>query len=153
MGLFEKFFKKPEIISFTYKPLSDYEAWIGILYACITADGDVENSEIHSLSRMLLLKNKFSGIDIVPLYKNVAEAKQKIGNIGLIDACSLIIKEEDKPTLFSMAVDIVLADGVLEEEEMKVVEYIAASLAIDTNLVEKIVEVMLIRNNGNLILD
>lgn len=91
------------------------------MYACITANVAVENSEIHYLSRMLLLKKKFS--DIVLLYKNVAEAKQKIGSIGLIDAYSLIIKEEDKPILFSMVVEIVLADSILEEEEMKVVEY------------------------------
>jgi uncharacterized tellurite resistance protein B-like protein len=153
MGLFDKFVKKSEATAYTYKPLSDYEAWMGILYACISADGEVGDSEIDSLSRMLVFKKKFDGIELAPLYKNVAEAKLKIGSNGLIDSCCSVVKEEDKPTLFSMSVEIVLADGILEEDEKKVIEYIATAMSIDSNLVEKIIEVMLIRNKGNHILN
>ncbi|WCO02459.1 tellurite resistance TerB family protein [Psychroserpens ponticola] len=152
MGLFDQFIKKPEIKDINYKPLSDFEAWIGILYACMSSDGVVSDVEIDSLSRMIVHKQKFSGIDIAPLYDTVAEAKLKIGGIGLIEACSEFVNESDKDTLFSMAIEIVLADGILDIDEQKVIELIADRMKIDTELVEKIIQVMLIRNRGNVII-
>ncbi|WP_033956992.1 TerB family tellurite resistance protein [Psychroserpens jangbogonensis] len=152
MGLFDKFVKTPEIKDLIYKPLSDFEAWIGILYACMSSDGEVSDVEIDSLSRMIVLKQKFSGIDISPLYNSVSEAKLKIGGIGLVEACSEFVNENDKDTLFSMAVEIVLADGILNKDEEKVIELIADRMKIDMELVEKIIQVMLIRNRGNVLI-
>ncbi|WP_040279887.1 tellurite resistance TerB family protein [Psychroserpens damuponensis] len=152
MGLFDQFIKQPESKIITYKPLSDFEAWIGILYACMSADGTVSDVEIDALSRMIVLKQKFKGIDISPLYDSVAEAKLKIGGIGLIEVCSEYVNENDKATLFSMAVEIVLADGILEKDEEKVIELIANHMKIEMELVEKIIQVMLIRNRGNVVI-
>lgn len=137
----------------TYRPTNDKEAWIGILYACIASDGEVGKSEIEALSKMLVNKIKFDGVDLIPLCKNVTEAFDKLGLEGLVDACSPFISERDKPTLFSMAVDIVLSDGLLEAAERKIIEHIATSLRIDNALILKIIEVMLIRNKGNMILE
>ena len=152
MGLFDKFVKTPEIKDLIYKPLSDFEAWIGILYACMSSDGVVSDVEIDSLSRMIVHKQKFSGIDISPLYNSVSEAKLKIGGIGLVEACAEFVNEADKDTLFSMAIEIVLADGILEKDEEKIIELIADRMKIDTELVEKIIQVMLIRNRGNVVI-
>jgi uncharacterized tellurite resistance protein B-like protein len=152
MGLFDQFIKKPEIKDINYKPLSDFEAWIGILYACMSADGKVSDVEIDSLSRMIVMKQKFSGIDISPLYDSVAEAKLKLGGIGLIEACSDFVNEHDKDTLFSMAIEIVLADGIIEKDEERVIELIADRMKIDSELVAKIIQVMLIRNRGNVVI-
>ena len=150
MGLFDQFIKKTKDI--IYKPLSDLEAWIGILYACMSSDGVVSDVEIDSLSRMIVHKQKFSGIDISPLYNSVSEAKLKIGGIGLVEACAEFVNEADKDTLFSMAIEIVLADGILEKDEEKIIELIADRMKIDTELVEKIIQVMLIRNRGNVVI-
>ncbi|OIP04832.1 MAG: hypothetical protein AUJ97_02200 [Bacteroidetes bacterium CG2_30_32_10] len=144
---------KHKIKSDSYSPINDKEAWIGILYACISSDGEIGKSEIESLSRMIANKSKFNGIEIPPLCKKITEAIKSIGSKGLVDACCPLIKAEDKPTLFSMAVEIVLSDGLLEMEEQKIIEYLAKTLAMDKVLVIKIIEVMLIRNKGNLILD
>ncbi len=134
-------------------PSGDQEAWIGILYACIASDGEVSPSEIDALSKMLANKMKFKGIDIPAICKNVITTYKKLGVEGLVDACSPYIKEEDKPTLFSMAVELVLSDGLLEIGERKIIEHLANTLMIDKILVVKIIEVMLIRNKGNVILD
>lgn len=152
MGLFDQFIRQPEAKDITYKPLSDYEAWIGILYACMSSDGLVSDVEIDSLSRMIVHKQKFVGIDISPLYDSVAEAKLKIGGIGLVEACSELVHIDDKETLFSMAIEIVLADGILEKDEEQVIELIADRMKIDSEMVEKIIQVMLIRNRGNVII-
>lgn len=152
MGLFDQFIKKPETKDRTYKPLSDFEAWIGILYACMSADGKVSDVEIDSLSRMIVLKQKFKGIDISPLYDSVVEAKLKLGGIGLVETCCEFVNEYDKDTLFSMAIEIVLADGIIEKDEERVIELIADRMKIDSELVDKIIQVMLIRNRGNVVI-
>ncbi|MFK7781465.1 TerB family tellurite resistance protein [Psychroserpens sp.] len=150
MGLFDQFIKKTKDI--IYKPQSDLEAWIGILYSCMSSDGRVSDVEIDSLSRMIVHKQKFSGIDISPLYDSVSEAKLKIGGIGLVEACTEFVNKGDKDTLFSMAIEIVLADGILEKDEEKVIELIADRMRIDSELAEKITQVMLIRNRGNVVI-
>lgn len=123
----------------------------GYLYACVSADGDDSDTEIESLSRMIAFKQKFSRIDILPLYEKVEKIKLEIGGVNLVKACAKAIEEGDKDTLFSMAVEIVLADGILDHDEEKIIEFIAKELSMDSALVDKIVEVMLIRNKGNVI--
>ncbi|WP_460218796.1 tellurite resistance TerB family protein [Psychroserpens sp. MEBiC05023] len=152
MGVFDKFVRQQETKETAYKPHSDYEAWIGILYACMSSDGVVSDVEIDALTRMIVHKRKFVGIDIAPLYNAVFEAKLKIGGIGLVDICSKFVAESDKDTLFSMAIEIVLADGILNKDEEKVIELIADRMNIDPDLVDKIIQVMLIRNKGNVVI-
>lgn len=152
MALFTKFTQKPGRKSeLSYIPESDYEAWIGILYACVSADGDDSDAEIESLSRMIAFKQKFSRIDILPLYEKVEKITEEIGGKQLVESCAKMVEKGDKSTLFAMAVEIVLADGVLADEEEKIIEFIAQELEIASELVDKIVEVMLIRNKGNVI--
>lgn len=150
MGLFDQFIKKSKDI--IYKPTSDLEAWIGILYACMSSDGVVSDVEIDALTRMVVHKQKFKGVDISPLYESVFEAKLKIGGIGLVEACSEFINDSDKDTLFSMAIEIVLADGILEKDEEKVIELIADRMKINPELANTIIQVMLIRNRGNVVI-
>ena len=150
MGLFDRFLEKPATpAAAAYVPSSDHEAWIGILYACMTADGTVGGSEIDALARMLVFKLKFAGIEFKPLYQNVLNAKAAIGGLGLVQACSKFINETDKDTLFAMAVEIVLADGKLDKDEELIIEAVANELHINRELADKIIEVMLIRNRGN----
>jgi uncharacterized tellurite resistance protein B-like protein len=137
----------------TYKPAGEQEAWIGILFTCIASDGIVGIAEAESLSKMLSGKIIFEGTDIPALCSKVTDVYKESGAAGMIAACKTHIKEEDKPTLFSMAVDIVLSDGLLEKEERQIIELLASELKIESSLLLKIVEVMLIRNRGNRILD
>jgi len=151
MGLFDRFLKKPEGQPFSYLP-GEHEAWIGILMACMTADGDMDALEIDALARMLSLKDKFRGVDIGPHLSSVMNAKGKLGGIGLVEACSNAIKAEDKDTLFAMSVELVLADGSIDSDEEMVIDAIAKAMNVKSDTAEKIVEVMLIRTKGNLVL-
>lgn len=148
MGIFDRF-KKAMEKEYQYIPGNECEAWVGILYSCIIADGEIVKVEENTLSLMLVNKKKFEEVDVAKLYRNVAEAQHKIGGAGIIDACVPFIKEEEKATIFCLSVELVLADGILDEDEEKLIEYIAEKLQIDETLVDRIVEVMLIRNKGN----
>lgn len=49
---------------------------------------------------------------------------------------------------FFVAVDLVLADGVLEEAEKKFLERLQRTLELDDATVTKIIEVVLIKNHA-----
>lgn len=148
MGIFDRF-KKTIEAEYKFEPSGEHEAWLGILYACVAADGEVVKIEENALSLMLITKKKFDHVNIQALYRNVLEAHYKLGGAKLVDACYNLVKEEDRATLFAMSVELVLADGILDEDEEQIIEYIARKLQIDEKLVQCIVEVMLLRNKGN----
>lgn len=56
------------------------------------------------------------------------------------------LSEELKLTAFACAVDIALADGVLEEEEKDVINQLATALQVPEDIAVPIIEVMLIKN-------
>lgn len=155
MGLFDKIFatnESQQANTKSYTPLNDYEAWVGVLYACAASDGDVSDVEIDTLSRLLVFKQKFENIEIVPFYKIAIQISNELGNQKLIEGCATVIKQEDKPTVFAMATEIVLADGIINEREKNLLEFISKTFQIDDELASKIIEVLLIKNRGNKIL-
>jgi uncharacterized tellurite resistance protein B-like protein len=151
MGLFDKLFNSNSNSNAvkTYKPLTDYEAWVAILYAIMSVDGDVSDAEIDSLARLLIYKNKFANLEIAPFYKNAALAKEELGVQKIIDGSALIINEDDRPTVFCLAAELVLADGVITDKEKELLEYIANALLLNETLAGKIIEVTLIKNKDN----
>lgn len=148
MSLFEKFGEKNNTAE---NPVtSEFEAWIGILYSCISADNQIKDSEIASLSKLLYSKEKFSGVDIAPLYAKSYHLKTELGQLKYIAACCELIKEEDKETVFALALEILLSDGLLEKEEKNVIEVLSKRLKIDTGMTSKIIEVIFLKNKGNI---
>ncbi|HTI90744.1 MAG TPA: tellurite resistance TerB family protein [Puia sp.] len=154
MGLFDKIYSSNSEASQKegYTPLSDYEAWVAILYACISVDGQVSEVEIDAMSRLLIFKNKFANIEIVPFFKNAMLANNKFGPQHIIDKSAPLIKEGDKSTVLALAAELVLSDGILTDKEKELLEYITLKLNIDELLASKIIEVTLIKNKDNRIL-
>jgi hypothetical protein len=58
MGIFDRF-RKAIQREYEYAPNDEKEAWVGLLYACIIADGEIMKVEENSLSLMLITKKKF----------------------------------------------------------------------------------------------
>jgi uncharacterized tellurite resistance protein B-like protein len=130
--------------------ISELEAWVGILYSCISADNQIKDSETASLSKLLYSKEKFVGIDILPLYAKSSNLKTELGQLKYITACCEVIKEEDKETVFALALEIVLSDGLLGEEEKNIIEFLSKRLKINTGMASKIIEVIFLKNRGNI---
>lgn len=129
---------------------SELEAWVGILYSCISADNQITDSETATLSRVLSSKQKFLGIDIAPLYAKSFNVRAELGQLKYISACSEWIKEEDKETVFALALEVLLADGTLEKEEKNVIEVLSNQLKIEAEMISKIIEVIFLKNKGNI---
>ncbi|MFV5695236.1 hypothetical protein ACM55G_07345 [Flavobacterium sp. LB3P122] len=129
---------------------SELEAWVGILYSCISADNLIKDSETASLSKLLYSKEKFAGIGIAHLYAKSYHLKTELGQLKYIAACCELINEADKETVFALALEILLSDGLLGEEEKNVIEVLSKQLKIDTGMTSKIIEVIFLKNKGNL---
>ena len=129
---------------------SDFEAWVGILYSCISADNQITDAEKASLSRLLHSKQKFIGIDIAPLYAKSFNLRTELGQLKYISACCELVEDEDKETVFALALEVLLADGILEKEEKNVIEILSNRLKIDAEMTSKIIEVIFLKNKGNI---
>ncbi|MFV8270988.1 tellurite resistance TerB family protein [Flavobacterium sp. GT2N3] len=129
---------------------SEIEAWFGILYSCVSADNQIADSETASLSRILHSKQKFIGIDIAPLYIKSFDLRTELGQLKYISACCELINEEDKETVFALALEVLLADGALEKEEKNVIEILSNRLKITAGMTSKIIEVIFLKNKGNI---
>lgn len=154
MGLFDKIFNSSQAqTQFTYAPQSEQEAWIAIIYACIAADGDITGSEVSQLSRTVFYKSIFNEHDIKKYYTNAKSAQTIIGSKTLIESSVNEISEDNKATLFTLTLELLLFDGILTNSDKAIIEHLANVLNLDPELVSKIMEVTLIRNKGNILLE
>jgi uncharacterized tellurite resistance protein B-like protein len=129
---------------------SEAEAWLGILYTCIKADHHISEAERKSLSRILYFKEKFKNVDFGPYYETSIAFYKELGQLKYIKACCSWIETEDKETLFALALDVLLADGTLEKEEKSLIEILSNHLGVSTSMSSKIIEVMFLKNRGNI---
>ncbi|MFV8333342.1 TerB family tellurite resistance protein [Flavobacterium sp. GSP14] len=128
---------------------NELEAWFGILYSCISADKQITVNETKILTRIIHSKQKFIGVDLLPLFLKSSELKKQLGHSTFISACCERIQEEDKNMLFALALEVLLADGILENEEKNLIEIISNTLKIDSKMSSKIIEVIFLKNKGN----
>ena len=128
---------------------TELEAWFGILYSCISADKQITENETKILTRIIHSKQKFAEVDLATLFLKSFDLKKQLGQLTFISACCEQIKDEDKNMLFALALEVLLADGVLEEEEKNLIEIISNSLKIDSKMSSKIIEVIFLKNKGN----
>lgn len=147
MGLFDKIFKQvPE-----EDKLSKQEAFAGIALAMAGADGSISQSEwdgIVNYIRRLRLYDNFSGPAFDKMFDKLFRILKNEGASALVSASIEGLPEELKLTAFACAVDIALADGVLEDEEKDIINQLAESLEIPENTAISIIEVLIIKNKA-----
>lgn len=129
---------------------SQYEAWVGILYACISADNQITDSETATLTRVLQSKEKFVGIEMASLYVKAFNLRIEMGQLKYISACCEWILDQDKETVFALTLEVLLADGKLEKEEKNIIEVLSNRLQIESGMTSKIIEVIFLKNRGNI---
>ena len=147
MGLFDKIFQvAPEETKLTQQ-----EAFAGIAIAMAGADGSIAESEcagIVSYIRRLRLYDNFSGPAFDKLFDKLFKILKKDGAGALVKASTENLSDDLKLTAFACAVDIALADGVLEEEEKEIINQLAEALSIPEKTAISIIEVMIIKNKA-----
>ncbi len=147
MGLFDKIFQTaPEETKLTQQ-----EAFAGIALAMAGADGSIAESEwegIVNYIRRLRIYDNFSGPAFDKLFDKLFKILRKDGPGALANASAAELSDDLKLTAFACAVDIALADGVLEEEEKEIINQLAVALGVPEKTAISIIEVMIIKNKA-----
>jgi tellurite resistance protein len=146
MGLFDNLFGGSE-----KKDLTKAEAFAGVLLCAVASDGHISGEEaqglITILSRMRLYDNwtneKFNNM----LNRLLGMVKRE-GVSDMMRRCSDSIPEDLHETVFANACDLVLADGVVEDEEKDFLDDLQRMLNISGDEAITIVQVMVVKNKG-----
>jgi hypothetical protein len=147
MGLFDYLFGGGE----SKKELTKSDAFAGILLCACAADGHIADEEATglctTLGRMKLYDNwspdKFNG-----MIDRMLGMIKRNGVEKTIQRCAEALPDKLHPTAFAGACDLVLADGVVEDEEKEFLDKLQRVLQISGDEALTIVEVMIIKNRG-----
>lgn len=146
MGLFDDDLDTPKA-----KGLSKQEAFAGILLAASASDGHIADTEFRGLCTILAR---------MKLYDNITDDKmnhilnrllgmlKREGVDKVLDRCVRVLPEELHKTVFANACDMVLADGVVEDEEKEFINSLWKQLGISGDDAKTIVQVMVVKNKG-----
>jgi tellurite resistance protein len=146
MGLFDKVLGKDGDIKLDKK-----EAFGAVAVAAVASDGDVSPEEVQRIAIDLMTLKAFRKSDLRDLsnvLNKVAGLAKKRGIGPLLQAAKVSLSPEELAAAFFVAVDLVLADGVVEENEKKFLEELQHTIGMDDNTATKIAEVVLIKNKA-----
>lgn len=146
MGIFGKLFSSSGTETVTYT--SEREAFFAVVFACICIDGDVSDEELNNLVTYCSNNAFLNPLPTVESYRKMVGLKNKLGLEAMVTAALPRISADRKPTLFAVAVDFMLADGIVGPKEETLLEDLQKGLEIEESQATKIIEVLLIKNKA-----
>jgi len=130
---------------------STQEAFLGIALATSAADGEIVESEAKGMFAYLLQMRMFDGYtsrQMSDIFKKLVTVLENEGVGGLVAIVKSSLPSELRETAFACAVDIALADGVIEDSEKELLEELQQVMEVSDEIGGKILEVMMIKNRG-----
>lgn len=147
MGLFDKVFSSNAVQT---NPFTDpREAFFAVLYACMSADGNVDDEEINALVVLTQQKALFRGVNVLDMYRRLAPKVVALGaRKETVTLAAPYVPADLRATLFANCVDFAASDGVVGAAEQVILEQIAQALGLTEQESTNIVGVILIKNKG-----
>lgn len=147
MGLFDSFFGGME----SSRKLTPQESFAGILLAASACDGHISDEEASNLtasvSRMKLFQ-RVNEKEFAQVMNKLLGILKKKGPDTLIEGCTESLPKDLSNAAFANACNIVLADGVVDQEEKDFIEKLRTKLSVEPNTAKAIAQVMVIKNKG-----
>jgi len=150
MGLLDKLFKVNQTRARDLK-LTSEEAFLGIVLSAMAADEEFTREEAHAAQYVLQRTNIFSRSNphqLEQLFNSFMHIIRKEGVGTIVDAAKDNLNDQMKETAFAVAVDLVLADGVVDVKEKEFLEKLKEAVGISDELATRIIEVLMIKNRG-----
>ena len=131
--------------------MSSAEAFAAITLAAIASDGYLNDAEVQALSLGL------SRMKLFQTYSDEARAKlldrfltliRQDGFSKLFERAKSYLPKDLRDTVFAVATDLILADGLVTDEERQFLEQLQRSLELSDEAALEIVRVILIKNKG-----
>ncbi|MFH1796095.1 MAG: tellurite resistance TerB family protein [Pseudomonadota bacterium] len=147
MGLFSGFGSK----DLMDKEFNTFEAASGVLLSVVASDGEISDEEVDTFS---LLANRHpifvqqSPHEFRRMIDEQFSILRKRGWEALADKASSHLPSNLRPTVFALAVDLVLADGRVEVAEEKMIDSLRRKLGVEEEDARRIVEVLALKNGA-----
>ena len=112
---------------------TEQEAYLAIMYACMSVDERVTEEETDELIRSLVKEPIFKDAPLINLYKKVQVINQAIrfDAYKLIELAAPRISPEMKSTVFKSAVNLLQADGIVFGSEKDLMQHLQKCLYPD----------------------
>lgn len=148
MGLFDKIRGTRPQSQVTFGPA---EAFAAIALVAVASDGYIAEPEVRVLSttlnRMQLYRSYPDDV-MRRMIDKLLGILQRDGAGVLFNAATTALPDDLRETAFAVATDIVLADGVVTDEEENLLNDLYRVLDISEETAVKIIDVMMIKNKG-----
>ena len=147
MGIFDALFTGME----SRTKLSPQESFAGVLLAASACDGHISDDEFRQLLTALFRMKLFERVNekqFNQVINKLMGVLKKNGPDVLVEGCCETLPDELRKAAFANACNIVLADGVLEEEEKQFINNLKGQLKLEANLAKTIAQVMIVKNKG-----
>lgn len=133
------------------QPFGPHEGFAGILLGASACDGHIADEEVQSLftnlGRMKMYQ-RYTEKNWNTLINRLLGLLKRKGVDELLEKAAEALPSELHATAFANACDIVLADGVVEDEEKEFLEKLQHRLELPEEEALNIVQVMVIKNKG-----
>jgi hypothetical protein len=147
MGMFDNMFDGKSAA----RTLGPADAFAGILLCASACDKHIDELEIADLLAITGRMKMFQALSKDEWNAMMAYLSKSIERDGvdkLLEKCVAALPEEWRDCVFANTCDLILADGVVEEEEKAFLDQLQAKLQVEGDTAVGIVEVMLIKNKG-----
>lgn len=148
MGLMDKLFGGLDTSSSSF---TTQEAFAGILLGASACDGHIADDEVAGLVTCLLrmkLFNRFTDKQFNQMLNKLHGIVKRKGVDVLLESCCKVLPQDLHRTAFANACDIVLADGIVEQDEKVFIDKLRAALNLDAEAAKTIAEIMIVKNKG-----
>jgi 6-phosphogluconolactonase/glucosamine-6-phosphate isomerase/deaminase len=112
---------------------TEQEAYLAIMYACMSVDERVTEDETDEVINTLVAHKIFKNADLVAIYKKIHLINQAIryDAFKLVELAVPKISNESKPVVYQTAASLLQADGVVFGVEKDLLQYLQRALKID----------------------
>lgn len=137
--------------SFAPESFGPQEGFAGVLLAASACDGHIADEEVQSLITTLIRMKMYQN---VPPHKFNSMMDRLLGVLKrggpeqLIKTALPAVPPELRETVFANSCDIVLADGIVEDDEKAFIDDLMIKLELDRTRAKTIVQVMVFKNQG-----
>lgn len=131
--------------------LTTEESFAGIMLAAAAVDGGIADKELQNLRTTLKRTKLFEEKTDTSITQTLSLLLQIIKAHGVDTLLELAVpKLPDylSATVFAIATDIAISDGSILDEELSILSQLSDRLSIPEETVDRITEVMLIKNKG-----
>jgi uncharacterized tellurite resistance protein B-like protein len=128
--------------------LSKQEAFLGVLFSVMSIDGNISGEEVNDLISYLSRSKTFKSVDqkqFQAMIEKINKIMRKEGPLKLAEKSADALPENMREGTFALACDMLFADGVVEKEELQLMDMLKVRLAVSDVKAQQIVEVMKVK--------